>query len=930
MRKIYLLLLIMIYSSALMAQDCPGDIVVNNDPGICGAVVDYAAPSPAGATVTQIDESGLTSGDQFPVGETLQEYELDYGIGGKDTCSFTVTVNDTEAPLLSCQNISVNNDPGEAGAEVTIPVPYHNNPAVTETVDVLLLYADYDSYAQDVKAKLLGTGNFSTVHTFNISSRVPELEGLLEFDVIMLWRNGSFPDPEALGNVLAGFVDAGRGLVMAGNALSDISYLAGAFETDEYGVIVPGYIQYGGQAYLGDVHLTSHPLMNSITSFDGGLLSYRSISNAITPGSYRVADWTDGNPLIAAKENVGASNARRVDLNFFPPTVTDHGRVPWDVNTDGDLIMANAILWVAGAPIAYDNCGPVEFSNNFNASTSPSGYYPIGSTSVTLNATDEAGNTSTCNFTVTVEDIDPPVAICKNISVVLDENGQVTIEGSDVDGGSTDNHAIATYELDTNTFDDSMLGENTVVLTVIDEAGNSSTCTATVQVFDNNPPDIVVQPIEVALDNTGNYELTLEDLKEMAEGTTDNGTSFDNLKFSAFPTTFACENVGEEINVRLTVEDESGNSDKKWTSVTVVDIIPPTVVCQNIEVYLDENGEASITPEEINVSGEGGSYDACGIASLELDKMAFGCEDTGENNVVLSVTDHGGNTGSCTAIVTVKDTFPPVFEPVADIVVEVETNITETTIDYPNIVVTDNCSVTPELTEGLGPDGVFPVGTTTETWAASDPAGNSMTLTFTVTVTPVNSPPVLVNPIVDQAVNASYVLKVPVRPELGEVFDDVDGDELTISAMLENGDPLPAWAEMVDDSLVFTPLIADTGCVSIIVKATDPDGAAAADTFQLCVDGYPVSSPAVDAAALNVTLYPNPTRDRVTIEVQNSISGPAEISVYTMDGKRVLQRNYTDNRRISFSMKEHVSGMYFVKLNLQGKEIVKKLVLNNK
>jgi hypothetical protein len=94
------------------------------------------------------------------------------------------------------------------------------------------------------------------------------------------------------------------------------------------------------------------------------------------------------------------------------------------------------------------------------------------------------------------------------------------------------------------------------------------------------------------------------------------------------------------------------------------------------------------------------------------------------------------------------------------------------------------------------------------------------------------------------------------------------------------------------------------------------------------VDGYPVSSPAVDAAALNVTLYPNPTRDRVNIEVQNSISGPAEISVFTMDGKLVLQRNYTDNRRISFSMKEHVSGMYFVKINLQGKDIVKKLILN--
>jgi uncharacterized repeat protein (TIGR01451 family) len=83
---------------------CPGNITANNDPGICGAVVTYTAPVGSdncpGATTAQT--AGLPSGSTFPVGTTTNTFEVTDASGNKTSCSFTVTVNDVENPVISC------------------------------------------------------------------------------------------------------------------------------------------------------------------------------------------------------------------------------------------------------------------------------------------------------------------------------------------------------------------------------------------------------------------------------------------------------------------------------------------------------------------------------------------------------------------------------------------------------------------------------------------------------------------------------------------------------------------------------------------------------------------------------------------------------------------------------------------------------------
>ncbi|MEO6539346.1 MAG: HYR domain-containing protein [Ferruginibacter sp.] len=82
---------------------CPGNISVNNDEGVCGAVVTYTAPVGTdicpGAVTTRI--AGLASGSTFPVGTTINTFKVTDAAGNIDMCSFNVTVTDNEKPVIS-------------------------------------------------------------------------------------------------------------------------------------------------------------------------------------------------------------------------------------------------------------------------------------------------------------------------------------------------------------------------------------------------------------------------------------------------------------------------------------------------------------------------------------------------------------------------------------------------------------------------------------------------------------------------------------------------------------------------------------------------------------------------------------------------------------------------------------------------------------
>src|SRR5438132_1222 len=93
---------------------------------------------------------------------------------------------------------------------------------------------------------------------------------------------------------------------------------------------------------LGTIYEPSSPLVAGVTSFYGGTSSFRDNNPTLNANAVRVADWSNGEPLIVRRTINGN---RRVDLNFFPPS-SDSRSDLWVASTDGAKIMANALEFV--------------------------------------------------------------------------------------------------------------------------------------------------------------------------------------------------------------------------------------------------------------------------------------------------------------------------------------------------------------------------------------------------------------------------------------------------------------------------------------------------------------------------------------------------------------------------------------------------------
>ncbi len=111
---------------------------------------------------------------------------------------------------------------------------------------------------------------------------------------------------------------------------------------------------------------------------------------------------------------------------------------------------------------------------------------------------------------------------------------------------------------------------------------------------------------------------------------------------------FVVSTPDSTITYTLTVTDESGCTASDQVTVTVEeDTTPPYAQCWDIVVYTDENGQATISPFDVDDE----SSDNCTPVDLELDETTFSCL-LKDYTVTLTVTDYYGNSSTCQSIVT--------------------------------------------------------------------------------------------------------------------------------------------------------------------------------------------------------------------------------------------------------------------------------------
>tara|TARA_A100000171_G_scaffold52985_1_gene75012 strand:+ start:8091 stop:12812 length:4722 start_codon:yes stop_codon:yes gene_type:complete len=84
---------------------CPANVTIANDTGECSAIVtfdDATATDPNGDLTSVTQTAGLASGSEFPVGVSTIEFTATDAAGNMTVCTFTITVTDGEAPVLTC------------------------------------------------------------------------------------------------------------------------------------------------------------------------------------------------------------------------------------------------------------------------------------------------------------------------------------------------------------------------------------------------------------------------------------------------------------------------------------------------------------------------------------------------------------------------------------------------------------------------------------------------------------------------------------------------------------------------------------------------------------------------------------------------------------------------------------------------------------
>ncbi len=250
----------------------------------------------------------------------------------------------------------------------------------------------------------------------------------------------------------------------------------------------------------------------------------------------------------------------------------------------------------------------------------------------------------------------------------------------------------------------------------------------------------------------------------------------------------------------LTATDSKGCTKTFSVTISTTDENPPLVITKDATVALGANGTASITTALI----DNGSADGeCGISSLVVSPTAFGCADLGTHIVVLTATDVNGNSASATATVTVTDNIAPTLACPANIVV----GACQSTVQFAVPQPLDNCPIDPaQLTQtsGLPSGSVFPEGATSQTFQYTDPAGNAVSCTFTVSVSP-----------------ALSVAVETVPTSCGQTCDgsaslDIDGGALPYAILWSNGSTAPTLSNLCYDG--YTATVTDAqGCSQVLI-----------------------------------------------------------------------------------------------------------------
>ena len=745
------------------------------------------------------------------------------GSENSSTCTATVTIKDKLAPTALCQNLTV-----QLGAEHTASVTAEeidngsSDNCGIASISLNQTGFDCDDVAEPVSVTLTVTDNYGNTSTCTASVTVSDSQ------------NPCCEGPQAVCQNITVQLDGSGNATITGDDIDNGSTSECGLESLEVDIADFDCNDVGSPVTVtltvSDVNENTATCTATVTVEDNVAPTANCQNTTVQLGANGEGTASAGNVDNNSFDACGIQslalsqtgfNCSNVGSNTVTLTVTD-------VNGNASTCSATVTVEDNVAPTALCQNITVQLDENGEGSAaaeavnngssdacgvqsavlSPQSFTcaNVGSNMVTLTVTDVNGNASTCSANVTVEDNVAPTALCRNVTVQLDENGQGSTTAEDVDNGSNDACGVQSTVLSGQSFSCADVGDNTVTLTVTDNNGNQSTCTATVNVADQIAPVALCNDITVLLNDDGQGEITAQEV--------DNGSSdaCGIFTLTLNQTKFDCGNVGTVV-VTLIATDVNTNQGTCPATVTIIDPVAPEALCQNVTVQLGENGEGSTTAEAV----DNGSEDACGIQSLELSQTGFNCNNAGANTVTLTVTDVNGNASACSATVTVEDNIAPTAL-CQNVTVQLDENgEASTTAEAIDNGSTDACGLAGVSLNQTSFD-CSDAGVATVTLTVTDINDNTATCTATVTVGDDIDPEVECNDI-------TVTLN-------GEGSIILDG-----STMAEGTDNCTIDGYATNPPLLDCSTLGET--IPVTVTVNDPSGNTASCTSLVTVEGLP-------------------------------------------------------------------------------------------
>ncbi|KAA3621603.1 MAG: HYR domain-containing protein [Flavobacterium sp.] len=501
---------------------CPADVVVDNDPGVCGANVTVPMPTvmdncvaEPGATLVNDYNGTNDASDFYPAGTTTVTWTYTDQGGNMVQCTHDVIVNDVEPPTVSC-----------VGSPGTITVS-----------------EDFDAGLPAGWSTVINTGTCD-------------------------WQNGTdLPTGDDFTTPAMFFDDDDCGL---GAPASNVSLVSDVYDTTGATTVTLGYdvaFQEAGGGSTGTVEVFDGAAWQQVALYNVDLdpdiqtesLDITAYSNAALQVRWTYDDngawgWHYGvdnfaldyavpaTPLDVVLDANGMASIPASDLvlayddNCGAGGVTilggsgGGGLYDQTINIVNPALMGTNVFSFAGTPTGASADATLEVMTFGDIDGTGGNEEMWTITDEDSNVTGTIGATGSfadqCNTTLT-ETFMIPAAMIDAWAA----DGMIDFTGTDVAGnintvlcGGDFLQLRLTYPTGGSTMVDFTcddLGLTQVTVTAVDGSGNESSCIATVNVIDDTPPVLVCQDVTIELGPDGTADINPEDLLASSPSTYD-------------------------------------------------------------------------------------------------------------------------------------------------------------------------------------------------------------------------------------------------------------------------------------------------------------------------------------------------------------------------------------------------------------------------